>query len=72
MEENTNFNSVNETAGSAGNEAAQRPAYSAPAAAALQPKKKPSASTIAALVLAFIVVAGAAFRHPSAEERSRT
>lgn len=62
MEENTNFITESETTGSTGNEAAQRPAYSASAQTApVQPKKKSSAGKIAALILAFIAVAGAAF-----------
>ena len=62
MEENTNFSTGNEAAGSTGNEAAQRPAYSATAQTApVQPKKKSSAGKIAALILAFVAVAGAAF-----------
>ena len=62
MEENTTFITESETAGSTGNEAAQRPAYTIPdQIVPVQPKKKPSASTIVAFVLAFIMVAGAAF-----------
>ena len=62
MEDNTNFITESETTGSTENEAAQRPAYSAPAQTApVQPKKKSSAGKIAALILAFIAVAGAAF-----------
>ena len=54
MQENTTPNIANETARTA--------AYGAPyAAAPAQPKKKASAGKIAAFVLAFVAVAGAAF-----------